>query len=122
LPGGDLPEATSKRDAANTPMAKMKVFMASVHAQYPFLTMEQCERLAFTYGTAALLILEDCERAANLGPDFGGGLTAKEVDYLIQYEWARKADDILFRRTRLGMVEGLVDKMALEDYLQRKAV
>ena len=82
LPGGDLPQGSNKRDVRQTPMAKMKLFVAALHAQFPFLSLEQAERLAFTYGTGALLLLEDCTSAADLGTEFGGGLTAKEVDYL----------------------------------------
>jgi glycerol-3-phosphate dehydrogenase len=40
---------------------------------------------------------------ADLGEDFGGGLTAAEVDYLVDREWARTAEDILWRRSKLGL-------------------
>lgn len=117
LPGGDIPPVTHTK---MTPMANMKAFIASLHAQFPFLPHDQAERLAFTYGTAALLILEDADETGDLGQAFGGGLSAREVDYLMQAEWAKSADDILFRRTRLGMVKGLVDKEALEAYIHSK--
>lgn len=117
LPGGDLPSVANTRV---TPMANMKAFIASLHVQFPFLSSEQAERLAFTYGTAALLILEDTTKLEDLGRDFGGGLTAHEVDYLMAHEWATSSDDILFRRTRLGMVKGLVDQVSLDAYIAEK--
>ena len=40
---------------------------------------------------------------ADLGQDFGAGLTAREIDYLISEEWARTADDVLWRRTKCGL-------------------
>ena len=40
---------------------------------------------------------------ADLGEDFGAGLTAAEVDYLVRREWARTAEDILWRRSKLGL-------------------
>ena len=42
-------------------------------------------------------------RADELGPSFGADLTAAEVRYLMQHEWARTADDVLWRRTKLGL-------------------
>ncbi len=119
LPGGDLPVSLAKRDAQATPMAKMKIFIASLHARYAFLPLDQCERLAFTYGTGAELILEGATSLADLGQNFGGGLTAREVDYLVKHEWAREADDVLLRRTRLGMVAGLVNREMLVEYLSK---
>jgi glycerol-3-phosphate dehydrogenase len=40
---------------------------------------------------------------ADLGTDFGAGLYAREVDYFIEREWARDADDVLWRRTKAGL-------------------
>ena len=39
----------------------------------------------------------------DLGEDYGGGLTRAEIDYLIANEWARSADDVLWRRTKMGL-------------------
>ena len=48
-------------------------------------------------------ILGEATCLADLGEDFGGGLTAAEVDYLVTQEWARTADSILWRRSKLGL-------------------
>ena len=48
-------------------------------------------------------LLGDARSLADLGRDFGGGLYAREVDYLVAHEWARTAEDILWRRSKLRL-------------------
>ena len=48
----------------------------------------------------------DLKAAADLGEDFGNGLTAREVDYFVREEWARSADDVLWRRSKCGLGMG----------------
>ncbi|WP_295563504.1 glycerol-3-phosphate dehydrogenase C-terminal domain-containing protein, partial [uncultured Sphingomonas sp.] len=60
-------------------------------------------RLARAYGTRVAAVLGDAQTMRDLGEDFGGGLTAREVDYLVAQEWARTAEDVLFRRSKLGL-------------------
>ena len=57
----------------------------------------------------------------DLGDVFGADLTRREVDYLVDNEWARTADDILWRRTKLGLRIGLNDKARLEAYLASRS-
>jgi glycerol-3-phosphate dehydrogenase len=54
-----------------------------------------------------------------MGRDFGAGLTAREVDRLVREEWAETAEDILWRRTKLGLVLPPAAATALADHLQR---
>jgi glycerol-3-phosphate dehydrogenase len=56
-------------------------------------------RLARAYGTRIHAMLE----TGDLGPDLGGGLHTAEVDYLVKVEWARTVEDILYRRSKLGL-------------------
>ena len=60
------------------------------------------------------------KRIEELGEIFGADLTQREVDYLVDNEWARTADDILWRRTKLGLRIGLADKARLDAYLERR--
>lgn len=90
LPGGDLPDGD------------LEAFIGSVRALHPNLPGELVDRLCRTYGTRARQILGNPRTGANLGTAFGGGLYAVEVDYLVRSEGARTAEDILFRRTKLG--------------------
>lgn len=76
-------------------------------------------RLAAAYGTRLPALLGDARSLEGLGRHFGGGLHAAEVDYLLAHEFARSAEDILWRRTRLGLVLEPHEVKALEDHLGR---
>ncbi|TXM97271.1 glycerol-3-phosphate dehydrogenase, partial [Methylobacterium sp. WL122] len=58
---------------------------------------------------------------ADLGEAFDGGLSAAEVDYLVRTEWVRTAEDILWRRSKLGLRTGPEGAARLSAYLTRKA-
>jgi glycerol-3-phosphate dehydrogenase len=70
---------------------------------YPFLGREHARRLVRAYGTRAHTLLGKAKSFADLGRDFGATLTEAEVRYLMQQEWARSAEDVLWRRTKLGL-------------------
>ena len=63
----------------------------------------QARRLVRSYGTRVNRILDDARRLGDLGPSFGLHLSAAEVRYLMREEWARTADDVLWRRSKLGL-------------------
>lgn len=91
LPGGDFGRFEAPALAAD------------LAARYPFLGKAGAARLVRLYGTIAQGFLGNAASAADLGEDFGHGLSAAEVDYLIAHEWARTAADVLWRRTKLGL-------------------
>lgn len=105
LPGGDFP------------MEGAAALAASVFTDYPFLPDELIRRLVRTYGTRARTWLGKARSLADLGEYFGHGLYVREVDYLITNEWARSADDILWRRTKLGLRFTPDEISALEHYV-----
>lgn len=105
LPGGDMPQAD--------PEAYARTFMA----RFPWLAPSLAHRYIYTYGTLAERILGGATSVADLGEDFGGGLYASEVKWLVDHEWARTADDILWRRTRLGLVATNDTVQRLTDWL-----
>lgn len=76
---------------------------ARLRDRYPFLDETWANRLVRTYGTDAFEMLGDTSDPAALGRDFGATLTEAEVGWLMEKEWARRADDILWRRTKLGL-------------------
>jgi glycerol-3-phosphate dehydrogenase len=108
LPGGDfgLTEAEAK--------------MAELAARYPFLSPAEAQRLIRLYGTLAFDVLGSAGTRAKLGADFGHGLTAAEVDYLVRAEWAQTTDDILWRRTKLGLHFTPEQTAALAAYLAER--
>jgi glycerol-3-phosphate dehydrogenase len=88
--------------------------------QYPNLTDKFLRRLMRQYGTNAAKILGSARRMQDLGDLYGADLTQREVDYLFDQEWARTTDDILWRRTKLGLRVGVSDKVRLEAYLNAR--
>jgi glycerol-3-phosphate dehydrogenase len=60
-------------------------------------------------------LLDGATRLKDLGEDFGAGLSQREVDYLVAEEWARNADDIVWRRTKLGLKLSAEQRRKLED-------
>jgi glycerol-3-phosphate dehydrogenase len=87
LPGGDLPEGGPAE------------LITRLQTEFSETSGALLDRLARTYGTRARQILS----AGELGTTIAGDLTESEVRYLVEHEWARTAEDILFRRTKLGL-------------------
>lgn len=91
LPGGDMPTCD------------FNAFLRQFRQQYAWLPEPLACRLAHSYGTLAEKIMRDAKKIAELGRCFGANLYEREVIYLIQNEWAQSAEDILWRRTKLGL-------------------
>jgi len=91
LPGGDFPHDAVPR------------LIADLQAQYPFLAPKLAKRLIRTYGTLAGKMLGEARDMSDLGQDFGGGLSEAEARWLVENEFAVSAEDIIWRRTRLGL-------------------
>ena len=71
--------------------------------RYPFLTEAHALRLVRAYGTRATSLLGGAKSAQDLGRQFGATLSEVEVRYLIDNEWARSAEDVVWRRSKLGL-------------------
>ena len=91
LPGGDLYDADFDR------------FFNDMQKRYPALNEDLLRRLCHAYGTRITLILGDGKTQPDLGQNFGAGLYEIEAKYLINHEWATSAEDILWRRSKLGL-------------------
>lgn len=91
LPGGNFP----KEEFAE--------HVTALAASYPFLAPDQARRLVCYYGTEAPTVLGGARTAADLGRDFGAGLTQAEIDYMRREEWVQTAEDVLWRRSKLGL-------------------
>lgn len=87
------------------------------HNHYSWMKYSQLQRLLFTYGTDSEHILRDCKSIADLGYHFGQGLFEKEVNYLVSNEWAKTAEDIIWRRTKLALQLNVEECQILEKYL-----
>jgi glycerol-3-phosphate dehydrogenase len=77
--------------------------VTGLQADYPFLSERWARRLARAYGTEARAILGDATSAADLGRSFGATLTEAEVSWLMSSEYACTAEDVIWRRSKLGL-------------------
>ena len=89
--------------------------------RWRFLSENQTRRLVAAYGTNVKTILGDAKERADLGPAFGPELTGAEVRYLMTQEWARFPDDILWRRSKLGLTMPPDDREALAAFMAAAA-
>ncbi|RYF60622.1 MAG: glycerol-3-phosphate dehydrogenase [Comamonadaceae bacterium] len=74
-----------------------------LQADYPGMDPRFLNRLFSRHGLRCRDLLGNAQRMQDLGREFGGGLTQREAEFLIQHEWARAADDVLWRRTKCGL-------------------
>jgi len=107
LPGGDLPRGG------------LDELAAELSGRYSELPPDFLRSLAHRHGTRASAILDDARTMADLGEDFGQSLTAAEIDYLVDEEWARTGDDVLWRRTKCGLGMPQADRERVAAYVAR---
>jgi glycerol-3-phosphate dehydrogenase len=105
LPGGDILNGD------------VDLLAAALRRLWPFLGEADARRLARAYGTRARVWLEGARTREDLGEDFGGGMTRREVDYLVREEWARTADDIYWLHSKTGLDATPADRERLEKSL-----
>ena len=91
LPGGEFPHAG------------LEILVAETRKSRPFLTEDHARRLVRAYGTRVERVLGPARRLEDLGPCLGADLSGAEVSYLMEREWAQTEDDVLWRRTKLGL-------------------
>ncbi len=84
---------------------------------WPFLGAAHVRRLVRAYGSRVERLLENVGRLEDLGPWLGADLTAAEVRYLMRKEWAQTADDVLWRRSKLGLRFAPAQTAALERFM-----
>ncbi len=105
LPGGDFNTVTELQQQLQT--------------QYNWLPVLLLKRFLRSYGTYTHALLINANSVKDLGVHFGHGLYAQEVNYLIDTEWARCSDDILWRRTKLGLRFNAAQVAVLRQYIQQ---
>ena len=102
LPGGDMPDVD------------FSWFLKNARERWPFLSDFTVRRMAHSYGTRMERFLKDAKSMDELGQNFGADLTKAEVDYLVEQEWAETAEDILWRRSKIGLHVESADKTSEE--------
>ncbi len=110
LPGGDFPTSGA---------AALK---AEIKLAHPFLTAATVDRIVKAYGTDARRWLGDADDWDALGGEIAHGLSVAEAAWLIDHEWAQTTDDILWRRSKLGLHFSEDDVAKLAAWLDAKVV
>ena len=105
LPGGDFAVTAIGRLAAE------------LLRDFPFLSATHADRFAHAYGTRTYLILEGVTSMADLGRLFGATLTERELKYLMSNEWALTAEDVVWRRSKLGLRLSGKEIAAIDDWM-----
>ncbi|MEZ2130816.1 glycerol-3-phosphate dehydrogenase [Sinorhizobium sp. CB9] len=105
LPGGDFPAQGYEAE------------VGKVKSRYPFLAEAHARRLVRRYGTRAFALLGSAQKIEDLGRSFGSDLYECEVLWLIREEWARHAEDVLWRRTKKGLYLTKEQAALLEEYM-----
>lgn len=106
LPGGDG--------------GSVEALLPALQAAYPQQPQALLRDLARRHGTRVRAVLGEAQSPAELGQPFGAGLYAREVDYLIEQEWVVELDDLLWRRTHLGLRLDAAQQAALAGFLQHR--
>ncbi|MCL4161381.1 UNVERIFIED_CONTAM: hypothetical protein GTU68_036284 [Idotea baltica] len=109
LPGGDFPV-----DGVGRLTEKLK-------SKYPFLTERWLNRLLKAYGSETFDLLADAKTVRDLGKNFGSNLTEREVNWLVEREFAKTADDIIWRRSKLGLRMTQKEIDALDNWMAGSA-
>ncbi|NND19407.1 MAG: glycerol-3-phosphate dehydrogenase [Silicimonas sp.] len=110
LPGGDFR------------VSNVSTLIRDLKAAHPFLTDFWARRLIRGYGTEARDILDGAEHAEKLGRDFGATLTEAEVRWLMKKEYARRAEDVVWRRSKLGLRMSADQIAELDDWMRAHPV
>ena len=108
MPGGDFPV-----DGVDDLTGKLT-------KEYSFLSQAWAKRLIRGYGTEARTILAGATEKGDLGKWFGSNLTEREVEWLMEKEYAIEADDIVWRRTKLGLVMTKDEISVLDTWMKNK--
>ncbi|TSE30049.1 Aerobic glycerol-3-phosphate dehydrogenase [Tepidimonas thermarum] len=116
LPGGDMDRVVGP---CATPMAARQRLLQHLRARWPWLDAATAARWVRAYGTLVLPWLQDARGAHDLGREVAPGLYEVELQHGVEHEWVHSADDVLWRRSKLGLHLTPRATAAVQDWLQR---
>ncbi|WP_397459517.1 glycerol-3-phosphate dehydrogenase [Pseudomonas asplenii] len=100
-------------------MSTAQALAQEIRSRFDWVPNDIAQRWASTYGSRTWRLLEGVQGLVDLGEHLGGGLYTREVDYLCSEEWAMAAQDILWRRSKLGLFTSPEQQQKLQDYLDK---
>lgn len=118
LPGGDIHGAQPN----NRSVLEFATFITNVQKQYHWLPASLVQRYAHAYGTRIHHLLKGCTSISQMGDMIADNLYVIEVDYLMKFEWARTATDILWRRSKLGLHLPAGSDKNLDDWMSKNSI
>ncbi|MFC7292598.1 glycerol-3-phosphate dehydrogenase [Hirschia litorea] len=110
LPGGDIPNAD------------FEAFGMRMRAQYGWMEQNVLRRMLRCYGSRIDRVLNGASSIADLGQHFGEGLYAKEVEYLVEHEFVTRVEDVLWRRSKLGLRMNEAQQIELQNWFSSKGM
>lgn len=109
LPGGDFE------------VSDFNSLVTKLEFEFEFLDSTLATRLIRSYGTNAWTIMKGASDLKDMGHDFGGTLFQREIEYLMKYEWAECAEDVVWRRTKLGIRLSKMEVSFIDDWMRKKS-
>jgi glycerol-3-phosphate dehydrogenase len=119
LPGGDLKEWIGAPQRPDTDFQRLLTALGQRHAWLP---PALAHRLARAYGGRIGRVLGAADSLQDLGPEIAPGLHEAELRYLVREEWAQSADDVLWRRSKLGLHYTEAQRAAVDDWFRQQSL
>jgi glycerol-3-phosphate dehydrogenase len=119
LPGGDMGIDSTQ---SQQPAQDFARFVQEMCVKYSWLPQALCHRYARAYGTRMKVLLHGSENIGGLGLEVAPGLYDTEIQYLYDHEWARCAEDVIWRRSKLGLHMSVEAKQNVAEWFSHKGV
>jgi glycerol-3-phosphate dehydrogenase len=116
LPGGRLADHIP---VEVDPAADQDTFVQQLRHKHPWLDLGLARRWVQQFGATVVVMLEGIACRADLGAEVVPGLHERELQHLVRHEWARTAEDVLWRRTRLGVLATAEQVQQLQAWMSR---
>lgn len=117
LPGGLLQTGSDTAMIPASPVAQLTAFQARLRQRHPWMDLGLMRRWSRAYGSRVDLLLDGVRSRQDLGAEVAPDLYEAELFYLRRHEWAQTADDVLWRRTKLGLHFNAAQRQAVADWL-----
>ncbi|MBV1883140.1 MAG: glycerol-3-phosphate dehydrogenase [Pseudomonadales bacterium] len=124
LPGGELPGENRngqhhEKEDSDLANYRLNSLLKQLKEKYPQLPVPLLQRLSTCYGTRSFKLLGDKQKIEELGQHFGHHLYEVECDFLVEYEWADNANDVIWRRSQLGLLFDADQQKALSQWFDK---